>query len=128
MAMQELRASSDCCVTLAVSGSSVCGTHISGSFFLKKKILSAVSPVCTAVKRRLKTLTSNQHFSFPTGKNLFLLSMPQKKRDLIEGGREKGPSRDFTPVIWRVCSDLVCTAVTRRRKKLGHFLALRSVS
>ena len=45
MAMQELRASSDCCVTLAVSGSSVCGTHISGSLFFKKEILSAVSPV-----------------------------------------------------------------------------------
>ena len=36
----------------------------------------------TAVQRRLKPLTSNQHSSFPTGKNLFLLSMPQKKSDI----------------------------------------------
>ena len=33
-------------------------------------------------QRRLKPLTSDQHTSFPTAKNLFLLSMPQKKRDL----------------------------------------------
>eukprot|EP00964_Phaeocystis_antarctica_P128398 scaffold92176_cov25-Phaeocystis_antarctica.AAC.1 len=45
MAMQELRASSDCCVSLAVSGSSACGTHISGSLFFFKEILSAVNPV-----------------------------------------------------------------------------------
>ena len=31
--MQKLRASSDCCVTLVVSGECVCGTYISGSLF-----------------------------------------------------------------------------------------------
>ena len=93
----------------------------------KKEDLECYEPCLYCSQKAPENI--NQHFSFPTGKNLFLLSMPQKKRDLIEGGgREKGPSRDFTPVIWRVCSDLVCTAVTRRRKKLGHFLALRSVS
>ena len=34
-------------------------------------------------QRRLKPLTSDQHTSFPTAKKLFLLSMPQKKRDIM---------------------------------------------
>ena len=45
MPLQELRASSDCCGRLVVSGECVCGTYISGSLFKKKEILSVVSPV-----------------------------------------------------------------------------------